>query len=348
MMLRNIKSCHTAGFFFVLALLTGCSTDTKNDAGVDEETMGYHDLQGKAQGTTYQIKYPASYPNFHESIDSLLIEFDNSVSTYNSASLLTELNVNGEVVPDMSLLRLLNESLEMYRATGGAFNPAVYPLVTYWGFGNKIPAIIDSLEIDSLKQFTAFELLEIPEYGSKMLLPNGYQLEFNAIAQGLSVDLIAEFLESRGIKDFMVEIGGEVRCKGKNPKGSGWRIGIDFPEKDRAPGKVFSKVELNNMSLATSGNYRKFVEIDGKKYSHTINPFTGYPAHHNMLSVTVLHPICSFADAYATAFMVMGLEGTQRFIQAAADSKLRVLAIYDTGSGYAAWYSKGMEDLLAE
>ena len=345
---RNIKSCLWAGFFFASLLLVSCNSDQRETQEAEKEGIGFHNLQGKTQGTTYQIKYATSFPNYQAAIDSLLIDFDNSVSTYNPASLLTELNTRGEAIPDVTLLRLLNESREMHRATGGAFNPALYPLITYWGFGNQLPAIIDSIDIDSLRQFTVFELIEIPEFGSKMSLPAGFQLEFNAIAQGLSVDMVAEFLESKGINDYMVEIGGEVRCKGKNNKGIGWRIGIDFPEKERAPGKVFSKVEMNNMSLATSGNYRKFVEIDGKKYSHTINPFTGYPAHHNMLSVTVLHPICSFADAYATAFMVMGLEGTKRFMQTVGDKNLKVMAIYDSGSGYATWYSEGMAAVLVE
>jgi thiamine biosynthesis lipoprotein len=332
------KSRLLVGLFCCLSLVS-CQSNTetgdlKEDGSVRQDIV----LSGKTQGTTYTIKYHhPDQRNLQSAVDSLLVAFDNSLSTYNPASLITELNTGREIVPDSFMLRCINESWKVYQATNGAFNPAIYPVIEYWGFGNERPAIIDSLEIDSLRAFIAFDtvLLRATHANGRFSLPEGFRIEFNAIAQGLSVDLVAELLEANGVVNYMVEIGGEVRTRGKNQNGLGWRMGIDKPEDGSNVHQVYKMIAMGTdpIGMATSGNYRKFVKIEGRKYYHTINPATGYPVQHNLLSVTVLAESAAAADGFATAFMVMGLPGMQAFLESNPGLDVAVMGIYADESG---------------
>lgn len=294
------------GIVLVLTFF-GCTNEPKNNT---------IEINGFAQGTTYHIVYINSNgENFQRSIDSLLIEIDNSLSTYNKKSIITRFNNADSVCEvDKMFIDVFNRSKEVYAATDGAFDPTVAHLVNVWGFGFKNMDNTDSTTIDSLLKLVDFDAITI-EKNIAIKHHKNLMLDFNAIAQGYSVDVIADFLADKGIENYMVEIGGEVKARGKkNPRQQFWRIGIDKPIENQKERTLEAVVNLNNKALATSGNYRKFYEKDGVKYSHTLNPKTGYPVHHSLLSATVITENCAIADAYATVFMVVGLEKAKEIL----------------------------------
>lgn len=287
----------------------------------------YFQLQGKAQGTTYSIKYQSSKAdNFLKEVDSLFLMIDKSMSTYIPNSLITRINQGENPLIDQHFENVFNQSVAVYHESDGMFDPTVGSLVRAYGFGKEHPTNkITQKVIDSLMQLVGLHKVKIEN--QHVIKDNpAIQLDFNAIAQGYSVDLIAQFLESRGIQNYMVEIGGEVKAKGVNPQGKLWSIGIQNPEKET--GTIETIVHLNNNALATSGNYRKFkIDQNGKKYVHTINPKTGQAQQNDLLSATVLHPThCSKADAYATTLMVLGYEDALKFL--AKQPELKVYLIY--------------------
>lgn len=309
-------------------------------------------LQGQAQGTTYAITYygPAA-PNYQHAVDSMLEEIDASLSTYRPGSTISRFN-EGEVLEsdDPHFFRMLEQSQAIYELTQGAFDPTVMPLVKAWGFGpdNRLQPQTDKL--DSLRALVGFDKLRYaqPDEGGHYLLQKevpGLQLDFNAIAQGYTVDVIADFLQAHSISHYLVELGGEVRAKGLNPQGKVWKLGIEKPDDLQIMGiQLFAaRVALKDGALATSGNYRKFYLKDGIKYSHTIDPFTGRPVQHSLLSVTVMAPQAARADAFATAFMVMGVSRAKALIQAHPELQLEALFISgQSGGGLAAEATPGM------
>lgn len=285
-------------------------------------------IEGEAQGTTYHIAYINSKgENFQRAIDSLLIEIDKSLSTYHKTSIITRFNQADSIIEvDKMFIDVFNLSKLVYQESEGAFNPTVAHLVNAWGFGFKNSENTDSTTIDSLLKFVDFDAISIVD--NKVVKTNkNLMLDFNAIAQGYSVDVIADFLANQGIENYMVEIGGEVKVKGKNDKNSLWRIGIDKPVENETERTLEAVVNLNNQALATSGNYRKFYEKDGAKYSHTLNPKTGYPVRHSLLSATVITDNCALADAYATVFMVVGIEKAKEIL--AKNNKIKAVLIFE-------------------
>lgn len=285
-------------------------------------------IEGEAQGTTYHIAYINSKgENFQRAIDSLLIEIDKSLSTYHKTSIITRFNQADSVVEvDKMFTDVFNLSKQVYQESEGAFNPTVAHLVNAWGFGFKNLENTDSTTIDSLLKFVDFDAITI--VGNNVTKTNkNLMLDFNAIAQGYSVDVIANFLADQGIENYMVEIGGEVKVRGKNDKNKLWRIGIDKPVENEAERTLEAVVNLENQSLATSGNYRKFYEKDGVKYSHTLNPKTGYPVRHSLLSATVITDNCALADAYATVFMVVGIDKAKEIL--AKNKKIKAVLIFE-------------------
>ena len=273
---------------------------------------------GRAQGSTYQIKYLTDQgKNFAEEIEDIFREIDLSMSTYIPDSEISTLNKGGEWVEvDPMFLKVLNRSIEIAEETNGDFDPTVGPLVAMWGFGfEKIRGDVGPDKVAEIKSKTGFSSIE--REGNRVKIPKGFSIDFNAIAQGFTVDHIAEYLESEGIESYMVEVGGEVRTKGKNTKGKVWTIGVDKPQSTIDLEERFQFIlELNNASLATSGNYRKFWvdEETGIKYSHTIDPHTGVPARNRLLSASLVAPEAMDADAYATVCMVRGLEGCKELL----------------------------------
>ena len=289
------------------------------------KTIAYKTLEGNAQGTTFKITFKDTIEkDLTVQIDSLFKVIDHSMSLWDSTSLISKINNNTIYDSlDLHFLKVFEASKLVNQKSEGYFDVSVGPLVKAWGFSIKkgLP-IPTSLQIDSLNRIVGSDKIQLVEQKIRKEDPRN-QIDFNAIAQGYTVDVISVFLEDLGCKDYLVEIGGELRAKGKNKEGKVWRVGIEKPKNERALEVV---VNLENKSLATSGSYRKFFEKDGKKYSHAIDPKTGYPVTHSVLSMSVLANDCMTADAFATAFLVMGLEKAKRI---AAKEKLEFFAIYD-------------------
>ena len=286
--------------------------------------------------------------NFQTEIDHLLAEFDTSLSTYNPLSLISKINNNKTTITDYYFREVYNKAEEVYKSSNGAFDITVAPLVNAWGFGFKNKEEITYAKIDSILEFVGFNKVCLKDSFIIKSDPR-LMLDVNAIAQGYSVDIVAQFLEIKGVENYLVEIGGELRTKGVNKKGHNWRVGIDKPiDNNNIPGENLQAiVSLSNKSLATSGNYRKFYVRDGVKYSHTIDPATGYPVTHSLLSTTVIASDCITADAYATAFMVMGLE--KAFNLAEKLPEIEAIFIYNDDSGeYQIKYTDQMQEITEE
>jgi FAD:protein FMN transferase len=353
-----------------------------NNAKSEVVLYDFFQVTGYAQGTTYSIVYQDVLKrDLSNSIDSLLKDYDSYLSTYVDTSLISQFN-NSEYSPtsaktswntDFSDLEIQPDGIfedcfkaakVIYHATDGAFNPAVFPLVKYWGFfKGEIREDPSGVEIYSILKIVDFSDSMINLYidtvskrdvifGSTPVigkLNGNMKIDFNGIAQGHSVDIIGRYLLSLGINNFMAEVGGEVLCKGVNNKNAYWQIGVDKPVENSSPGSEGFQfvVNVNNGAIATSGNYRKFYEKDGLKYAHTINPKTGFPVQHSLLSVTVKADKCADADGYATAFMVMGMEHTKKFLSLNSELRLEVYLVASSGKdAYEVWMTKGFENLL--
>lgn len=311
-------------YIVLAAILFACGSDVP----IKKEIA----VAGYAQGTTYNVKYISTDGiNYQRAIDSLLIEIDNSMSTYQKKSLISKFNQADSIFEvDNLFIDVLTISKKVYQESDGAFDPTIAPVVNAWGFGFENINITDSLTLDSLLAFVNFNDIII-ENNKVIKKRKGIMLDFNAVAQGYTVDVLANLLELKGITNYLVEVGGELKAKGLNINDTLWRVGIDRPLPNLKEREIEAIVSLDNKALATSGNYRKFYEKDGMKYSHTINPKTGYPVEHNLLSATVVMDNCGYADAYATAFMVMGLEKSQTFLT--THKELDALLIYSDKDG---------------
>lgn len=298
-------------FFLLIIALSACNN---GDVLYENEAVGY------TQGTTFQVKYLSSKPqNFKADIDSIFLNIDQSMSTYKANSLISKVNrgVSGLSL-DPSFRAVLARSLEIAEETDGFFDPSVGPLVKLWGFDQTKPNLREiQPQVDSILGLVGYDKIKL--IGNAVTMPKGYQIDFNAIAQGYTVDLVAKFLSSKGIENYMVEVGGEIKTLGTNNSGKSWIIGIDKPTEDIDLQNRFQVIlSLNNRALATSGNYRKFWTDSetGIRYAHTIDPHQGIPARNTLLSVSILAKSCMDADAYATACMAMGEQRAWDFISA--------------------------------
>ncbi|MBN2481455.1 MAG: FAD:protein FMN transferase [Bacteroidales bacterium] len=310
----------------------------------------YVTVAGMTQGTTYHITYESRKGrDLKYEIDSLLTDFDHSLSTYNDSSIISRFNRNDtRVEADQKFRTVFEKAYEVYLKTDGAFDITVGPVVNAMGFGAGDTVQVDSALIDSLMTFIGMD--KVSMQGNKLVKrERNLMLDVNAIAQGYSVDVVAEYLDGKRIRNYMVEIGGEVKTKGLNPNHEIWRIGIDKPvEGNMVPGSDLQAViRLKDQALATSGNYRRFYEKDGMKYVHTIDPRTGYPVVSNLLSVTVIAEDCMTADAYATAFMVFGLERSVEFLN--RNDFLEAYLVYADETGKLQVYiSEDLSDVMEE
>ncbi|MGB0425034.1 MAG: FAD:protein FMN transferase [Flavobacteriales bacterium] len=323
-------------------------------------------IGGEAQGTTYNIKYLNDSSNYAPQIDSILYQFDQDLSGWTKGSLINRLNAFNRTDTVFAFIDstknfsvVFDVSREIYIKTQGAFDPTVFPLVELWGFGQKEAGEVNEESIAKAKELVGMEpsnIDMIEMYKNEYFYEEtqirkgqlGVKLDFNAIAQGYSVDLIGDFLESKGVNDYMIELGGELLCKGVNGAGEAWKIAIDKPvalDDERA---LQALLTVSNKAVATSGSYRKFKEVNGKRYSHTIDPKTGYPVEHQLLSVTVLASSCAAADAYATAFMVMGAEATMEFLEGPYGNGMEVYLISAEEDGYEIEATPGLKEYLSE
>ena len=273
-------------------------------------------LQGLAQGSYYAVTYfDEQGRNFQREIDSIFRAVDLSVNLWVDSSVISKVNRNEEVTLDDIFIDNFNIAQQAATLSGGYFDPTVSPIVAAWGFSNKSGDSITPQLIDSLKLLVDYRKIRI-EDGKVVKADPAMKLDFNAIAQGYTSDMIAGFLESQGIWNYLVDTGGEIMAKGGKPNGDPWIVGIEKPaenwDSDRT---VQVRIALRDKGLVTSGSTRKYVERDGKRYSHCINPMTGYPVEHNVLSVTVLAENSVWADALASICMVMGMEKSLPIIQ---------------------------------
>lgn len=298
----------------------------------NNEEQKYFANSGQAHGTYYNIQYKYN-EDLQNRIENKTRIVDTSLSTYIPSSIISQINQDvNNVELDSLFIRVFNCGKNVFEKTNGAFDMTVTPIVNAWGFGFTDSTHVDSTIIDSLLQYVDFNMIKI-ENKQIVKTKKGIMLDGSAIAKGFSVDFVAEYLESLGISNYLVEIGGEVRAKGINKKSKIWTVGIDKPVFDQSVNdrELQEIVSLKNKSIATSGNYRQFYLRNDVMYSHTINPKTGYPVHHSLLSASVIAPYCMTADAYATAFMVLGVE--KAFEIANADSTLEVYLIYQNIDG---------------
>lgn len=305
----------------------------------------YHELTGYAQGGTYSVKFK-SEGRFDvraagKAVDSILTMIDTTLSGYNKGSQLSRYNSGAPVAPNGMFKEIFSISKRLYDETGGALDMASGPLFDAWGFGFTRDSLPSSSMVDSLRSVCGMNKLD----GNMSPVDPSVRpkLNFNSIAQGYSCDKIAEYLHSFGIKDMLVNIG-EIYCEGLNPSGKPWTIGIDMP--------VDGNMELGSKGLVgtwqgdgrgcgvvTSGNYRKYYVKNGRKYSHTVDPRTGYPVNHSLLSATIVAPDATLADAYATYCMVIGLEEAKRFIE--GSDGLEGYLVYEEGGNMSEWASSG-------
>lgn len=326
-------------YLVALIIVLGSCNLVRNDQPVK--------LIGEAQGTYYSIIYfDSQQRDFQYEIDSILDAFDQSVSLWVPESILSKVNNNNkDITLDDYFIGNFQLAKEVAKETNGAFDFTIGPLVKAWGFGYDHHMQVDSIIIDSLLKLVGYEKVDI--VNTKVIKQNpNTTFDFNAIAQGYSVDVIGEFLESKLIDNYLVDIGGEVKAVGQKTAGKPWKIGIERPAEDPDNSRDLTAIiKLENQSVATSGNYRKFFEEDGIRYSHMINPSTGYPARHNLLSVSIVTNNTALADAYATACMVMGLDKSIAFIEGRDDLEAFFIYIGDS-SEYNVYATDGFSRLI--
>jgi thiamine biosynthesis lipoprotein len=319
--------------------------NTQQSDTISANTLAKVVVSGNTMGTTYRVVYlDDEKRDFKIEIDSILVVFNQSLSTYIPDSELSRFNKGDSLVFELPYFYpVLAASKIIYEKTDGAFDPTVGPLVNLWGFGPTGPQLQDSVNIDQqlkLVNFSniQFDKLKVNKKDSRMYL------DFSAIAKGYGVDVVAEFLNQQGIENYLVEIGGELVAKGVNENGEIWKVGINKPEE--GDNDIVSIVALNNQALATSGNYRNFYEVEGQKFSHTINPATGRPVRHGLLSATVIAKDCMTADAYATALMVMGTDNAIALQEREKD--FEIFLIYNDEAGAIKTFaSEGIKPFLS-
>ena len=290
----------------------------------------YQRNEGGVFGTFYHLTYQCR-EDLNDEVQAALKTVDQSLSMFNKQSIISRVNRNEPTEVDSLFKHVFILSRSVSEATDGAFDITVAPLVNAWGFGFKNGALPDSAAVDSLRALVGWQRVKLTDDNRIEKDDPGIILDCSAVAKGFGVDVVADLLRSKGIENFMVEIGGEVVVSGVNPKGEAWRIGVNKPVDDpeSQSNELETVLTLNNQAMATSGNYRNYyVTDDGRRVAHTIDPATGYPVQHSLLSATVLAPTCAEADAFATSFMVMGVERAKTVLQ--RHPELQVFFIYDS------------------
>ena len=306
------------------------------------------DIQ-KCSGSVFGTEYHITYQNggdIHNELKEVMADVDNSLSPFNKESVITAINNGNNVEADSMFTEVFDMAKNVAEETQGAFDITVAPLVNAWGFGFKNKIDVSKEKIDSIRKYVGFEKVHM-ENGKVIKEDKNIMLDCSAIAKGYGVDAVGRYLEKKKIRNYMVEIGGEIRVKGCNPEGRLWKVGISKPIDDslNVNGEIQEVLMVSDIAIATSGNYRNFYIKDNKKYAHTIDPRTGYPVQHSILSSTVVAPTCALADAYATSFMVVGLDEAKKIL--ARHKELQAYFIYTDSKGkMATWCTKDLEDNL--
>ncbi len=306
----------------------------------------YQQSEGHIFGTIWHATYQSDSA-LDAAIMDELCRVDNSLSMFNPHSTLSQINQGRSTQTDDLLRQVLTQAMEVSRATDGSFDVTVAPLVNAWGFGFKDGALPDSAQVDSLLDIVGWQKVSLA--GDSILKSDSRMvLDLSAIAKGFGVDQVASLFRRKGIQNFMIEIGGEIVVQGHNAKGKNWNIGVNKPVEDSTSmnQEIQTILSLTDCAMATSGNYRNYyISSDGRKLAHTIDPHTGYPVQHSILSSTVLAPSCAMADAFATAFMVMGLERAQKLLN--EQSQLQAYFIYaDSENQLQIWCSEALRQYI--
>ena len=355
----NMQTAVLVTSALVFLFLGGCGSKVKEKV-----------ISGEAQGTTYEIKYISEHAISQYSVDSVLDVMDFEMNTWRKDSRISQIN---DFSREDTVFRFYDKSKiwtvlwdmswEIHRDSDGAFDPTVKPLVDLWGFGLKHVDTVDSADVEGVMQFVGFrtENIDFDDIETRTEYMESHiskgdgrsQLDFNAIAQGYTVDMLIDLLLNEGVENAMVELGGEVRCIGMNKNGTPWRIAVDKPiAYDIVDGRPLQAIiDVQDAAVCTSGNYRKFIEVNGVKHSHTLDPRTGYPASNGLLSVTVQAHSAAIADAYATVCMVLGADDGAEFVKKMRDlrSEMPLEALFiiqQEGSEFEFWTTPGWSEKI--
>lgn len=304
---------------FLIALTFSCSKEI-------ETIDTYQVAEGKTMGTYYRVTYKDSLNrDFFNELDSILIEINDDVSTYIPSSTISRFNQSASTfsvpVSATHFIENFKYAQKVADLSTQMFDPTVGPLINYWGFGytgRKPVTKVDSAKVDSLLKFVGLKNIEWVEKNDSIIFKKKFpqvELDFGGIAQGYAIDVLAAFLDKKGVKNYLVDLGGEFSAKNKNAKGAFWQVGINIPKEDAEVNAIQTIFSLKNETISTSGNYRNFHEVKGVKYSHTLNPYTGFPEKNTLLSVSVFGPKCTIADGLATACMAMGFDKAQLLLE---------------------------------
>lgn len=306
-----------------------------------QRNMPYQHNEGMVFGTYYSITYQHD-KDLQREIETELQRVDDALSPFNKKSIISAVNNNKPTELNDMFLYVFDLAKQISKDTNGAFDITVAPLVNAWGFGFKNDCPPTQHAVDSLRQIIGYDKVRLVGKAVRKNDPR-IMLDCSAIAKGYGSDVVARYLQKQGIKNYMVEIGGEIVTKGINPRRTPWTIGVEKPVDDSIAQdkKLMTTLNVTDIAMATSGNYRNFYYKGGKKYAHTIDPLSGYPVQHSILSATVLAKECAIADAYATSFMVMGLEKTKALL--ARHPELKAYIIYDNNGKYGVWKSDGLQ-----
>ncbi len=315
---------------------------------LSSKEKSYIKLNGAVFGTYYHITYlHPKGEDLHTDIKEKLHAFDLSLSTFNPQSIISKINRNEDVVVDEFFEQMYRAAVQVSRNTHGAFDISVAPLINAWGFGFGNKARKESPDIASILPYVGYEKISLIE-NRIIKADKRMMLDASAIAKGQAADVIGQLLSDKGCTNYMVEIGGEIVCKGVNPSGELWRIGIDSPEDAlfEQSRELHTVLALTDCGMATSGNYRQYYYRDGKKYAHTIDPITGYPVNHNLLSATVVASSSMLADAYATAFMVLGVDSSLAICNRLAEIECYLISEDEVGK-FSIFQSQNFKQYLA-
>lgn len=341
---KKVKKRLTWQIPFLMVLIAGSIIIIRQ-----QNNMPYQHDEGFVFGTVYSITYQSD-KDLKAEIEAELKKVDGSLSMFNNNSTISKVNRNEETKLDEKFLDVFSLAQRISEETGGAFDITVAPLVNAWGFGFKAGNMPTKRDVDSLRALIGYEKVKITSGPKGTRIEKAdprIMLDCSAIAKGYGCDVVARYLSSRDIRNFMVEIGGEVVTKGHSPKRVPWKIGVTKPIDDSLStgGELQTILDMTDKAMATSGNYRNFYYKGGRKYAHTIDPATGFPVQHSLLSATVLANDCATADAYATSFMVMGMEKARKVLE--KHPELMAYFIYSKkGGDVGIWYSPALENKI--
>ena len=312
-----------------------------------QQSTPYQHDRGMVFGTVYHITYQSS-KSLQKNIEAELAKVDASLSPFNERSIITAVNENRDTVVNKMFSDVFALAMKISDSTNGAFDITVAPLVNAWGFGFKGGAMPSRHQVDSLKALVGYHKVSLTNGRVSKTDPR-IMLDCSSIAKGYGCDVVAKFLSAKGIDNYMVEIGGEIVTRGISEKRLPWKIGVTKPTDDslNVNQEIQTIINVTDKAMATSGNYRNFYYKNGRKYAHTIDPSTGYPVQHNILSSTVIADDCATADAYATAFMVMGLDKAKTILSRHPELMAYFILASDDGTNKV-WFSPSMKDKIAK